>query len=255
MLDEQGGVAGGQHDASDTVRPADVPRFHRATFDRTRPERRQAVLDVAVDLFSTQGYAATSINDVARAAGISIGAMYSYFASKEDLFLTVIDHACSLMEDVLREVAAESADLIDYTRRMLAACREYGQTHAGLTRLYLSISTQALSGLSARVSDQLEATTPQILIGLIRDAQRAGTVRADADPQVWAMCIDDLFMMYQYSFASDYHRERLRLYLGGTVLRGSGSGAEAVGGHGDPDDPATVEAGILAFITAALRPS
>lgn len=49
--------------------------------------RRQQILDAAVALFSEQGFARTSMNDVVRASGLSMGAVYRYFPSKTDLII------------------------------------------------------------------------------------------------------------------------------------------------------------------------
>ncbi|MGN6101053.1 MAG: TetR/AcrR family transcriptional regulator, partial [Devosia sp.] len=47
--------------------------------------RRQELLDIALKLFATRGYDETSVNDVIEAAGLSKGAFYHHFSSKEDL--------------------------------------------------------------------------------------------------------------------------------------------------------------------------
>lgn len=211
-------------------------RFHTARFAKTSEARRNAVLDTAIEQFATHGYAATSINDIAREANVSIGAMYSYFTSKEDLFLTVINSAYALMDSILHRVADESQDVYDYVGRMLVACREFAHEHSSLNQLYLSITSQAGAELSVRLSDTIESVTPEILTGLIDRGKQAGIVRAEVDARMWALCIDDLFMMYQFSFASDYYRQRLRVYLGT-----------------DAADETAVENGVLSFIRAALQ--
>lgn len=56
--------------------------------------KRQAILAAAGDLFMHQGYGATSMDAVARAAGVSKATLYAYFASKDVLFATIINEAC-----------------------------------------------------------------------------------------------------------------------------------------------------------------
>jgi AcrR family transcriptional regulator len=53
--------------------------------------RRQQILDAALACFSRRGYHSTSMEDIAREAGLSIGALYTYFSSKEDLFFALAD--------------------------------------------------------------------------------------------------------------------------------------------------------------------
>jgi len=53
-------------------------------------ERRQQIVNAAVKLFSEQGYYSTTIQNIAREAGISVGLIYQYFRDKDDvLFLTL----------------------------------------------------------------------------------------------------------------------------------------------------------------------
>src|SRR5580698_8341546 len=66
-----------------------MPR-HSATRTNDPEGMRQKVLDVAASLFQSQGYNATSMKDLLRAAGISAGAMYHHFPTKKACGLDVI---------------------------------------------------------------------------------------------------------------------------------------------------------------------
>jgi AcrR family transcriptional regulator len=67
-----------------------VAMVTRLTREQRRDLTRQQLLAAAAVVFSTRGYHAASIDDVADAAGFTKGAVYSNFASKEDLFLALI---------------------------------------------------------------------------------------------------------------------------------------------------------------------
>ena len=56
--------------------------------------KRQAILTAAGELFMQQGYGATSMDAIARAAGVSKATLYAHFASKDALFATIINEAC-----------------------------------------------------------------------------------------------------------------------------------------------------------------
>ncbi|MEL6940616.1 MAG: TetR/AcrR family transcriptional regulator [Cyanobacteria bacterium J06598_1] len=56
------------------------------------PEKTQAILSGALNVFTTQGYAAATIDSLATAAGVSKPTIYSYFKSKEGLFVALIQH-------------------------------------------------------------------------------------------------------------------------------------------------------------------
>jgi len=55
---------------------------HRARTPEAKSERREQLLDAALDSFFKQGFAAARMEDIARRAGVSKGTLYLYFASK-----------------------------------------------------------------------------------------------------------------------------------------------------------------------------
>jgi len=60
----------------------------------TESPKRLAVLDAAATLFMAQGYGAVSMDAIAREAGVSKATLYAHFASKDQLFATIIGEAC-----------------------------------------------------------------------------------------------------------------------------------------------------------------
>lgn len=63
----------------------DAPKFRRRKADRPAE-----ILEAALDVFATKGFAATRLDEVARQAGVSKGALYLYFDTKEALFREAI---------------------------------------------------------------------------------------------------------------------------------------------------------------------
>jgi AcrR family transcriptional regulator len=74
----------------------------------SEPDGRVAqILDEAARLFRDKGFAATSMNDVARVVGVSKPALYHHFASKEDLFVAVVVREPQAAADRMMAVACE----------------------------------------------------------------------------------------------------------------------------------------------------
>ena len=73
--------------------------------------RRQAIEEVASDLFRERGYAATSIRDIARALSVQGASLYAHVTSKEDVLWAIVDRAASRFEAAAdaAEQAAEAA--------------------------------------------------------------------------------------------------------------------------------------------------
>src|SRR5258708_19234646 len=70
--------------------------------------------------FARQGYHATSMDDVVRESGLSVGAIYSYFASKEDLFLALSDDRAEQTLAYLNEVFRRPGPMADKSREAVA---------------------------------------------------------------------------------------------------------------------------------------
>ena len=80
-----------------------------------RAVRREAILAAALDEFSTNGFAAARLDDVARRAGVAKGTIYLYFADKEALFQELVR---SMLSPVV--LAVESAPFADLLLPQLA---------------------------------------------------------------------------------------------------------------------------------------
>lgn len=73
----------------------------------TAPQQR--FLDVAADLFARNGYHATSIRDIARAVGVTPGAVYAHFPSKARILLAVYETGVAGIVDAVGDVVRSDA--------------------------------------------------------------------------------------------------------------------------------------------------
>jgi len=78
----------------------------RLTREEKKARTRAQLIDAAATVFARRGYVAASLDEVAEEAGLTKGAVYSNFESKEDLFLAVIDER-------LNEPMRHGAEIID----------------------------------------------------------------------------------------------------------------------------------------------
>jgi AcrR family transcriptional regulator len=72
-------------------------------------ERRAQLLRTAVSVFAEHGYHATSMNDVAVAAGVTKPVLYQHFSSKRDLFIELLDDIGEELRDTISKATAEAA--------------------------------------------------------------------------------------------------------------------------------------------------
>ena len=71
--------------------------------------RRREIDEVASELFHANGYAATSVRDIARALDIQGASLYAHVASKEDLLFAIVDRAASAFERAADTAEADTA--------------------------------------------------------------------------------------------------------------------------------------------------
>lgn len=135
--------------------------------------KREAILDAALTLFGRYGYRRTSIDDIAREAGVAKGTVYLYVPSKEALFRTL---AQSLLDRVLASARAAAAARTGVVERLGAILdAKFGFFHALLHRSpHASELMDSKSRLCADVFAAGDAAYLAILTKAVADAARRG---------------------------------------------------------------------------------
>jgi AcrR family transcriptional regulator len=94
----------------------------------TGDERREHLLHVGVELLGRHGTDDISIDEIARAAGVSKGLLYHYFPTKDDFLLAVLDRSVAEMD---RELARDPAlSAVEQFERNLDAFLSFVEAHA-----------------------------------------------------------------------------------------------------------------------------
>jgi len=81
------------------------PRANAGTKGVARADREQQIIEVACRIFAETGFAATSVADVAEAAGISKPLIYNYFGSKDGLYAACVRHAAEVLTAEIERTA------------------------------------------------------------------------------------------------------------------------------------------------------
>jgi AcrR family transcriptional regulator len=120
--------------------------------------RRRQLLDVARELFAMSGFHATSMDDVAEAAGVTKPVLYQHFPSKRDLYL-------ELLEDVGAHILAEIAEA---TGRVVGG---RARVEAGFTAYFRYVAAnraafRVLFGASVRNDREFATVADRIVAGI-----------------------------------------------------------------------------------------
>jgi AcrR family transcriptional regulator len=177
-------------------RPYDAP----ARRARAAATRRQ-VVDAARRLFAARGYAATTIEAIAKAARVAAPTVYATFGSKRAVLLALLDRLeadahVSALVDALRQAAGHSARqlelFVDFQIRFFARgadvigiARRAGQVDADLHRLWQRGEARRRAGVAP----------------LVRDWRRRGALRANLTTRqaldiLWALSGADAYYLF-----------------------------------------------------------
>jgi AcrR family transcriptional regulator len=155
--------------------------------EQKKQEKVAAIFKAAEDLLLEHGYHATTIDRIAKQAGVSVGSVYVYFKSKEQLCLALLEKALETQERYLLEAIDPAEDPITMLRRLGRAYLRFFLDHPRLFRLLMFLEhggldrgdpagDPAMQAYDRRTERLLQVLSSQIIEGIHR-----GTLR-EVDP-------------------------------------------------------------------------
>jgi AcrR family transcriptional regulator len=152
-------------------------------------ERRQALIDTAIRVFSEGSYHGTTTAEIARAAGISEPILYRHFASKRELYLAALDHVWGKMR-------ASWEQTLETTPDVRAAIEAMGRGHVTVRDCKFQLAELWVQALGEAAEDpelrkHLRRHMREVhdfLASLIRRGQEEGVLHPDrnADAEAWS---------------------------------------------------------------------
>jgi AcrR family transcriptional regulator len=151
----------------------------RPSAKQRKPYNRDAILDVAVRVFRQRGYDGSSLDDIARAAGITKASIYYHVRSKEQLLDRGVGRALDALFAVLDEPDARRAAALDRLKHVIRRTVEI--TVAMLPEVALLLRVRGNTRIERKILAR-RREFDHLLARVVRQAQRAGLIRADLDP-------------------------------------------------------------------------
>lgn len=151
-------------------------------------ERRAALIETAIEVFSEGSYRGTTTAEIARAAGISEPILYRHFASKRELYLAALDHVWGKAREHWEEALAT-------TENVREAFDAIGRAHVTVRDCKFQMAELWVQALSEATEDpelrkHLRRHMRQVhdfMADLIRQGQAQGVLHPDrdADAEAW----------------------------------------------------------------------
>lgn len=176
-----------------------------------REKKSKLILDVAIKLFTSKGYMATTMDEVAKTANISKGLTYFYFKNKEDLYMAVTKKAFDELKGVFRDIFKQKGrtglqmltDLASEYITFTKANRMYNEAilnFMGIMQLYNNELTRnqihhlILESEHFQKLLDIQHDCGRIGIQMVSHGVKDGSIRPELQPEVtfytiWAMII------------------------------------------------------------------
>ena len=183
MSDHEANLSRGNLPGSERQRIA--PKAKR----RLEPVSRYGdIVDVAADLFSKRGYAATTIQDIADAVGILPGSLYHYIHSKEDLLFSIVEEVHSHAGDTMDAVRATDGDAVQKLATFIRWHLAPTDKDIAKARVFYSEFGQLSPERAADVQRRRDEYD-RMLRAIIVEGQAEGLFAAHLDPFLTGMAI------------------------------------------------------------------
>lgn len=165
--------------------PAGQPKFKRRKADR--PDE---IVAAALEVFAEKGFAAARLEDIAKRAGVSKGAIYLYFATKEDIFRAVVEQGVapnlSAVQNILANASADFPVLLRGLVKVLAGVVATTPV-GGIVKMVIGESRN-FPELAQAWHDQLVRPALAAMTQAIAAAQARGELRP-GDPRLHAISL------------------------------------------------------------------
>lgn len=162
--------------------PAGEPKFRR------RPEARPAeILAAALEVFAARGFHSARLEEVAKKAGVSKGALYLYFETKADLFRAVVRDAISPNIERVKAMASPDIPFEQAARLGLGMMATHVLTDRRITGVVKLVIAESRNHpeLAAIWHETVVEPGVQLMSGLIEKGQARGEIRP-GDPRNYA---------------------------------------------------------------------
>src|SRR5258705_1338215 len=148
---------------------------------QTRSEvTRRKIIDAAVELFNDVGYTNTGLGDIIERAGMTKGALYHHFNSKEALAVAIINEASDILLKTFQGISRSSAPALESMIHGVLVVVDLSNTDklvrmgAVLLRIFAKFSEASTLNYSRWLAEMGKE---------VRRPQAEGDLRADIDPQ------------------------------------------------------------------------
>ena len=153
------------------------------------PER---LLNAAMKLFVKKGYKGSSVAEITKNAGLTRGALYCHFETKEHLAREIIKlFEIKYLDSMIHYVEKEGKSASEKFQKMMRFNVWFAGEHPNLC-LFMTVISAEMVGSHNRLEPYLKSVYKkwsEFITGILKDGRRAGEFKREIDPQMMAWVI------------------------------------------------------------------
>lgn len=149
-----------------------------ATREEKARRQREAILGAAIMVFSRKGFHKSSVEEIARRAGVGKGTIYLYFGGKSELFGAAVIEGVETFIEKLRSELESDLPFPEHFKQLVASSVSYYLKYGDLTRIF---NNELSSGLDRATLTRIEEARKRCLdffAEILEDGHRRGYIRA-----------------------------------------------------------------------------
>lgn len=146
-------------------------------------ERQEEIVRVAVDLAASQGVDEVTTQDMAEAMGLTQGAIFRHFPTKDAIWVAVMQWVRDRLMSVVEAAAGRGEDPLDSLEKMFHAHLAFIARHPAIPRLLFSGQLHHKNAQLKRLIQEIVAGYEARVAGLLKEAKALGLARADLDEE------------------------------------------------------------------------
>ncbi len=144
-------------------------------------KRREEIIRVTLELAAKQGVDDVTTQDMAQAMGLTQGAVFRHFPSKDAIWLAVMQWVRESLMGVMSRAAAQGSDPLDSLQRMFYAHIDFIAGHPAIPSMLMSEHLHARSALLRQLMTEIMLGFEARIADLLISAQTQGQARPDLD--------------------------------------------------------------------------
>jgi TetR/AcrR family fatty acid metabolism transcriptional regulator len=149
------------------------------------PDKRDRILKAAIKVFAKNGFYATRVSEIAKAAGVADGTIYLYFKNKDDVLITIFQDGIQQLLVILREVASSGQPFDERITHIIELQLGLLEEQRDLAEV-ITVNLRQSSSLLKQYAAPLFMEYIDVIAGLVREGQKEGAFRKDINSRVVA---------------------------------------------------------------------